>query len=85
MFTDMMAPSKRALQRIPDPRVTQFWDRERLLSHEMGESKTGKMIWDYAAVFPHEAVWNGTFPQASYSGRPVVSHVLELENALDRR
>lgn len=84
LFTDMMAPNKRALQRIPDPRVTQFWDKERLLSHEMGESKTGKMIWDYAAIYPHDAVWNGTFPQPSYSGRPVVDHTAELAQALSK-
>ena len=80
-----MAPTSGAMRRIPDRRVMQFWDSDRLLSHEMGESKTGKMIWDYAAVYPHEAVWNGTAPRPSFSGGPVVGEVRELENALGSR
>jgi hypothetical protein len=84
LFSDRAAPNTRTLRRIPDPRATQFWDSDRLLSHEMGESKTGKMIWDYAAIYPHDAVWNGTFPQPSYSGGPVVEHTAELDQVLGR-
>lgn len=50
----------------------------------MGESKTGKMIWDYAAIYPHDAVWNGAAPQPSYSARPVVDHTAELDQAIGR-
>ncbi len=37
LATDLSAPSTMALRRIHDPRVKQYWDRNRVLSHAMGE------------------------------------------------
>ena len=37
LATDLTAPSTITLRRIHDPRVKQYWDSNRLLSHAMGE------------------------------------------------
>ena len=60
----------------------QLWDRDRLLSHEMGESKTGKKIWDWAGIYPKGAIWNGAAPKPVYFGRPVDQTAKHLEQAL---
>jgi len=82
LLTDVGGPNTRALRRIPDRRVVQFWDPGRLLSHEMGESKTGRKIWDWAGVYPKGTVWNGAAPQPLYSARPVVENAKDLDAAL---
>jgi hypothetical protein len=82
LITDGTGPNTRALHRVSDPRAIQFWDPDRLLSHEMGESKTGRRIWDWAGIYPHGTVWNGTAPQPVYSGRPVDQTAKDLEAAL---
>ena len=84
LITDRSGPNTRAMRRIADSRVVQFWDKGRLLSHEMGESKTGKMLWDWVGVYPKGAAWNGTAPQPFYSGRPVVDAAPDLDRALGR-
>jgi hypothetical protein len=81
-MTDGVGPNTRALRRISDRRATQFWDKDRLLSHEMGESKTGKKIWDWAGLYAKGAVWNGAAPQPVYSGGPVDETAKDLEKAL---
>jgi hypothetical protein len=84
LMTDRAGPNTRAMRRIPDSRVIQFWDKDRLLSHEMGESKSGKMIWDWAGVYGKGAVWNGTVPEPLYSGGPVVEVAGELDRVVGR-
>ena len=82
LITDRSGPNTRAMRRIADSRVVQFWDKDRLLSHEMGESKSGKMLWDWVGVYRKGAVWTGTVPELLYSGRPVVDMAPELDRAL---
>jgi len=48
----------------------------------MGESKTGRKIWDWAGVYPKGTVWNGAAPQPLYSARPVVENAKDLDAAL---
>jgi len=72
------------LGRISDRRAVQFWDHDRLLSSEMGESTTGKMIWDWAGIYPKGTIWNGTAPEPVYHGRPVMETIKDLEAALSR-
>jgi hypothetical protein len=84
LITDRSGPNTRAMRRISDSRVVQFWDKDRLLSHEMGESKSGKMVWDWVGVYRKGVVWNGTAPESYYSGGPVVDAAPELDGALGR-
>ena len=71
--TDWAPPSTTALRRIPDGRAAQFWDKERLISHSMGEHDRRSVVWDYIAVYPRGAIWEETRPpRALYHGGPVV-------------
>ena len=70
--TDWGQPSTATLARIRDPRVTQFWDRQRVISHSMGEHDRKSVVWDYVAVYPAGAVWTERPPEAIYRGGPVV-------------
>ena len=74
--TDLFAPSTVALRRIHDRRVTQYWDRNRVLSRVMGEHDRRSVVWDYIAVFKPEQIWTDVPPQPEFNGRPVV-HAIE--------
>ena len=82
LITDRTGPNTRALRRILDRRATQFWDKDRLLSHDIGESKTGKMIWDWAALYRKGVIWNSTAPQPVFSGSTVIATINDLDAAL---
>jgi hypothetical protein len=72
LATDWAQPSTATLGRIPDPRAVQFWDKERLISHSMGEHDRRSVVWDYIAVYPAGAVWRERPPEALYHGGPVI-------------
>ena len=82
--TDWSAPSTAALNRIPDTRAVQFWDKDRLISHSMGEHDRRSVVWDYIAVYPPGAEWTGEPPAPLYSGRPVVKVKQPARDALAR-
>jgi hypothetical protein len=82
--TDWSSPSTAALRRISDIRVTQFWDKGRLISHSMGEHNRRSVVWDYVAVYPAGPVWGDRPPQALYDGGPVVRVTEEVRAALTR-
>jgi hypothetical protein len=69
--TDFAAPSTAALARIPDLRAAQYWDRKRVLSHQLGEHDRPSVVWDYIAVYPPGATWQDAPPKPVYSSRPV--------------
>ena len=71
LATDLAAPSTAALARVPDLRVTQYWDRKRLLSHLMGEHNRATVVWDYIAVYEPGSVWQDVLPKPVYSDHPV--------------
>ncbi len=77
-----MGPNTRALRRLSDKRAVQYWDRDRLLSHAMGEDKTGKPVWDWTGLYPKGAVWNGLPPKPQFDGRTIVRASNDLEKAL---
>jgi hypothetical protein len=62
----------------------QFWDKERLISHSMGEHDRRSIVWDYIAVYPRGAVWEESPPTPLYSGGPVVRVIDEARSALSR-
>lgn len=69
LFTDWHAPGAGAVSRVPDARVTQFWDARRALSQTI---RPDHIVWDYVALFPPGARWADTFPTPQFSGAPVV-------------
>jgi hypothetical protein len=69
LITDWHAPGARAVGRVPDARVAQFWDPRRSLSQEI---RRGRVVWDYVAVFPAGERWGDAFPAPRFSGAPVV-------------
>jgi hypothetical protein len=80
LFTDWSLPSTATLGRISNTRAAQFWDRERVISHSMGEHDRGSIVWDYIAVYPGGAAWEDRLPHPLYEGGPVV-HVLDEARA----
>lgn len=72
--TDLAAPSTMTLRRISDPRASQYWDKEHLVSKSIGE-KDG-VIWDYVAVYEQGKLWDKAPPEPMYSKAPVI-HALD--------
>jgi len=70
--TDWFSPSTAILGKIPDRRAVQFWDRNRLISHSMGEHNGRGVVWDYIAVYPAGAVWKDRPTEALYQSGPVI-------------
>ncbi len=83
LATDLSAPSTIALRRIHDPRVKQYWDRNRVVSHAMGEHDRPSVVWDYIAVYKPEQIWIDAPPQPEFTGRPVVRFIDGTRRALN--
>ena len=83
LATDLTAPSTITLRRIHDPRVSQYWDRNRVLSRAMGEHDRPSVVWDYIAVYKPEQIWNDAPPQPEFKGRPVVRFIEGTRTALE--
>ncbi|HYL09843.1 MAG TPA: hypothetical protein VEU31_03815 [Candidatus Acidoferrales bacterium] len=81
--TDLAAPSTITLRRIHDPRVKQFWDRNRVLSHAMGEQNRSSVVWDYIAVYKPGQIWTDSPPQPEFQGRPVVQFIEGTRRAVE--
>lgn len=84
LFTDWSSPSTSTLHRISNMQAAQFWDKERLISHSMGERDRGGVVWDYIAVYPVGAAWEDRPPQPLYDGGPVVRVLDEARAAVVR-
>lgn len=83
LATDLSAPSTITLRRIHDPRVSQYWDPNRVLSHAMGEHDRPSVVWDYIAVYKPEQIWTDAPPQPEFKGRPVVRFIEGTRKALE--
>jgi hypothetical protein len=70
------------LGRISNTAATQFWDKDRRISHSIGEHDHGSVVWDYIAVYPAGAPWEDRPPQPLYDGGPVVRVLTEARAAL---
>jgi hypothetical protein len=84
LLTDWSSPSTATLGRISNLQAVQFWDKERLISHSMGEHDRRSIVWDYIAVYPRGTVWGASPPEPLYSGGPVVRVIDEARSALSR-
>jgi hypothetical protein len=87
LATDWGPPRAAALARVSDARVTQFWDRPRVLSAAIRSAGDrapgtrrvkGPIVWDYVAVFPAGVRWGDRYPDPSYAGAPVLDVIDEL-------
>jgi hypothetical protein len=56
LASDLIAPSTITLRRIHDPRVRQYWEPNRVLSHAMGEHDRRSVVWDYIAIYKPEQI-----------------------------
>ena len=72
LLTDFGAPSTATLRRVSDLRASQYWDKEHVVSHQLGERGRKSVVWDYVAVYQPGKLWEQAPPDAVYSGRPVV-------------
>jgi len=79
LFTDWHAPGAGAVGRLPDARVTQFWDPRRSLSQAI---RRGPVVWDYVAIFPPGVRWLDAFPAPQFSGAPVVRVIDDFRRRL---
>ena len=80
---DWFRPTSSVLSRIPDARVTQFWDEEHLLARRLAEDardpqpkpeccEADGILWDLAVVYPVGARWSEQLPPAIVFDGPVV-------------
>ena len=81
-FFDFGAPSTFTLRRIADVRVSQYWDKERLVSHLLGENDSSPVVWDYVAVYPKGTLWDQIPPKPIYFHVPVISGTEGLNDAI---
>jgi hypothetical protein len=85
LLTDRIAPTTGTLKRISDLRAEQFWDKDRLVSHSMGEHDRASISWDYVAVYGPGATWTDRPPAPVFDGGPVVKVVDRTREALMRQ
>jgi len=84
LWTDWGAPSTVTLKRIYDPRASQYWDKEHLISRLLGERDRSSVIWDYVAVYEPGSVWGQAPPEPAFSDVPVVRAIDGTREALRR-
>lgn len=84
LATDFAAPSSFALKRISDLRASQFWDKQRVISKMMGERDRNSIVWDRAAVYSADAVWDGAPPPPLFADGPVIQAIDGTRAALSR-
>ncbi len=88
--TDWSKPSSGALARLSDPRVSQFWDPNHLLSAVIKKAEeTGALhpdccnrkgfLWDLTATYAPGAQWRDTLPEPILLNGPVVRTTSDLE------
>jgi hypothetical protein len=79
LVTDWHAPGAGAVGRVPDARVTQFWDPRRALSQAI---RHGHIVWDYVAIYRPGVRWGDAFPTAQFSGAPVMRVIDDFRRQL---
>ena len=82
LATDLAAPSTAALARISDVRATQYWDRNRALSHLLGEHNRSTVVWDHIAVYAPGTLCQNSLPKPVYSDNPVRDVISEAKDSV---
>src|SRR5260370_12369747 len=75
LATDLSAPSTVALRRIHDPRAKQYWARNRVLAHAMGEHDRPSVVSDYIAVYKPEQTLTYAPPPPGLPAHPAVRFI----------
>lgn len=79
--TDWSRPTNAALNRLSDPRVAQWWDKQHVVagllnaSHgtqDPGCCRWNGTLWDVIAVYPPGVRWDQTLPPPKLFAGPVV-------------
>ena len=95
LVTDSAGVRSSALARVPDRRVTQFWDKSHQLSAQMGGPATfgpksgakilfdmEEFVWDFVAVYAPGFRWKDSNRSPAFAGAPVLKVVTELRTHL---
>lgn len=80
--TDLAAPSTMTLKRISDARVSQYWDKQHLVSSLIGDPEG--VVWDYVAVYPSSKLWDKSPPEPTYSHAPVIHGIDGTRDAVQK-
>ena len=80
--TDFGAPSTATLRRVSDLRASQYWDKEHLVSHLLGERDPSSVVWDYVAVYEPGKLWDQAPPEPLYSHVPVIKGIIGTKDAV---
>ena len=70
------------LRRISDPRASQYWDKEHMVSKSIGEEDG--VVWDYIAVYPKGKLWDKSPPEPIYSHAPVTHAIDDTRKAIGK-
>ena len=82
--TDLGAPSTMTLRRASDLRVSQYWDKEHLVSRLLGERDRSSVVWDYVAVYQPEKRWDQAPPEPASSSVPVIRAIGGTRDEIQR-
>lgn len=94
ILSDVAPPTSRALASISDPRVSQYWDHDRVLSQVLldaarrpGSSHAAEadgvdVVWDFVALYPAGERWEEDLPDSVTYGYPIMSQVEDLRRSL---
>jgi len=82
--TDLAAPSTMTLKRLSDLRVSQYWDKEHLVSKSLGEQNGSSVVWDYVGVYTQRKLWDQSPPKPVYSSVPVVRAIDGTREAVQK-
>lgn len=83
LVTDLTPPTSRALARLADGRVSQYWDQQHVLAARMLHDARDPQpkpaccemdgnLWDLAAVYPPGEQWTDKLPVATVFNGPIV-------------
>ena len=95
LITDTVGPTRVALARIRDPRVSQFWDKTHQLSQRMGGPKSfgpqsgakilfdmDEYVWDFVAVYAPGFHWKDSGESPAFAAAPVIEVIGDLRSHL---
>lgn len=72
------------LRRVSDLRVSQYWDKEHLVSRLLGERDRRSVVWDYVVIYQPGKLWDQAPPEPAFSGVPVVRAIDRTRDEIQR-